>query len=60
MFNPFTPEIKGNSVYYRPPTLSELRFGHGAVHYREFTPDEHKNRQWFKSRDDGLRYYKPR
>lgn len=59
MFNPFTPETPGNSVYYRNPTPSEIRFGHGATHYREFEPDEHKGRKWFKALDDGLRYYKP-
>ncbi len=60
MFNPFTPETKGNSVYYRNPTKSEINFGYGAIHYRDFAPDEHKGRRWFKSPDDDLRYYKPR
>ena len=60
MYNPFIPTIKGNAVYYRGPTMSEVRFGEGAIHYREFEPNEHKGRKWFKSPDDGLRYYKPR
>lgn len=60
MYNPFMPETKGNSVYYRQPTKGEIKFGYGAIHYREFTPDEHKGRVWFKSLDDGLRYYAPR
>ncbi len=59
MYNPFTPDTPGNKVYYRNPTKSEIRFGHGATHYREFTPDEHQSRKWFKA-DDGLRYFSPR
>ena len=60
MYNPFKPENPENCVYYRPPTKGEIKFGYGATHYREFTTEEHKNRHWFKSLDDGLRYYKPR
>jgi hypothetical protein len=60
MYNPFKPETPGNAVYYRPPTAEEIRFGYGATHYREFSPEEHKDRNWFKSLDDNLRYYKPR
>ncbi len=25
---------------HRPPTQGEIKFGHGATHYREFTPSE--------------------
>jgi hypothetical protein len=66
MLNPFEPETPGNVVYYRGPTKGEIRFGHGAVHYREFEPHEcvnpktNKPKKWFKSPDDGLRYNKPR
>lgn len=51
-------------TYHRPPTPSEIRFGHGATHYRNFSPEEccHKGtrflKQWFVSPDDGLRYYR--
>lgn len=48
--------------YHRQPTSSEIRFGEGAIHYRDFTPDEccHAGtripKQWFIA-DDGLRYH---
>lgn len=51
-------------TYHRPPTPSEIRFGHGATHYRDFSPEEccHKGtrflKRWFISPDDGLRYYR--
>jgi hypothetical protein len=51
-------------TYHRPPTASEIRFGHGATHYRDFSPDEcchHGTRiakRWLIARDDGLRYYR--
>jgi hypothetical protein len=50
-------------TYRRPPTSSEIRFGHGATHYRDFNPDEccHSGtripKRWFVA-DDGLRYYR--
>lgn len=49
--------------YHRPPTKSEITFGHGATHYRTFPVDEctHKDRTlkvWFVAADDGLRYYR--
>jgi hypothetical protein len=50
--------------YHRPPTQSEIRFGLGAIHYRDFFPDEccHAGtriaKQWFIADDDGLRYYR--
>jgi hypothetical protein len=51
-------------TYRRPPTQSEIRFGHGATHYRDFEPSEccHKGtriaKRWFVASDDGLRYYR--
>lgn len=48
---------------HRPPTPSELRFGHGATHYRDFPveavcfPGSRIAKAWFVSPDDGLRYY---
>jgi hypothetical protein len=50
-------------TYHRPPTESELRFGYGATHYRDFTVEEccwpgtRFLKSWFKA-DDGLRYYR--
>ena len=50
--------------YHRKPTPSEIRFGHGATHYRDFSPEEccHKGtriaKRWFVAADDGLRYYR--
>lgn len=50
-------------TYHRPPTKSEVTFGHGAVHYRDFPVEEctrHDRtlKAWFVARDDGLRYYR--
>lgn len=49
--------------YHRPPTPGEVRFGHGATHYRTFPVEEacHPGtrvlKRWFVA-DDGLRYYR--
>lgn len=49
--------------YHRKPTRGEVRFGHGATHYRTFTVEEacfpgtRIARKWFVA-DDGLRYYR--
>lgn len=46
----------------RPPTPSEIRWGAGATHYRDFTVEEvcfpgtRIPKRWFVA-DDGLRYY---
>jgi len=46
---------------HRGPTESELKFGYGATHYRDFTVGEiginkqGKLKKWFVA-DDGLRY----
>lgn len=51
-------------TYRRPPTKFEIRFGHGATHYRNFAVEDCcKNgtrvlKKWFKAEDDGLRYYR--
>lgn len=51
-------------TYHRPPTPSEVRFGHGATHYREFPvgecckPGTRILKRWFTAPDDGLRYYR--
>jgi hypothetical protein len=50
-------------TYHRNPTPAEIRFGYGAIHYREFTRREATNaktgklKRWLKA-DDGLRYYR--
>jgi hypothetical protein len=49
--------------YHRPPTRSEINFGHGATHYRTFPlaectfPGTRFLKKWFVAKDDGLRYY---
>lgn len=48
-------------TYWRQPTAWELKFGEGAIHYREFSVSEccHAGsrvpKKWFIA-DDGLRY----
>lgn len=48
---------------HRKPTSGEIRFGHGATHYREFPvsvwlkPDG-TLKTWIRSPDDDLRYYR--
>ncbi len=49
--------------YHRKPTPAEIRFGHGATHYRDFlrswvTKADGTLKRWFKAHDDGLRYYR--
>lgn len=50
-------------TYHRAPTPAEVRFGEGATHYRDFTPDEcchggtRVPKRWILA-DDGLRYYR--
>jgi len=51
-------------TYHRPPTQSEVNFGYGAIHYREFSieecckPGTRFLKRWFVAKDDGLRYYR--
>jgi hypothetical protein len=47
-------------TYWRNPTKAEIKFGHGAIHYRDFKVSECRNKEsklkkWFIA-DDGLRY----
>ena len=47
-------------TYWRNPTMSEIKFGYGATHYRDFTHKEASHpdgrpKKWLKA-DDGLRY----
>jgi len=49
---------------YRNPTEGEIKFGHGATHYKDFWVSEvinyktFKLKQWVKCPYDGLRYYR--
>jgi hypothetical protein len=52
---------RGYIIYWRKPTPSEIKFGYGAIHYRDFPLSEcvkkdgtHKRR--LKAKDDGLFY----
>lgn len=72
MENLFDPIIDGvpHCTYHREPTQSEIKFGYGATHYRQFPISETVNRKrntmngrlvlkrWIKAKDDGLRYYR--
>jgi len=47
-------------TYWRQPTKGEIKFGHGAIHYRDFERSECSKpngdlKKWFIA-DDGLRY----
>lgn len=59
---PVHPDVT-ECEYHRPPTPAEIRFGHGATHYRTFPVEEcchpgtRIKKRWFKAADDGLRYY---
>ncbi len=50
-------------TYHRNPTPAEVRFGEGAVHYRDFPvaecclPNSRSLKRWIVA-DDGLRYYR--
>lgn len=48
---------------HRVPTPSEIRFGHGATHYKDFPVAfwinaEGYPKSWIKCPQDGLRYYR--
>jgi len=48
---------------HRNPTPSEIRFGHGATHYKEFPRSLWAKangdlKQWIVCPIDGLRYYR--
>lgn len=47
--------------FHRKPTKEEIRFGHGATHYRDFPIDECKKKDGsikkrLKAKNDGLIY----
>jgi hypothetical protein len=48
--------------YWRKPTKEDIKFGFGAIHYRDFSFhdcfDENGNlKQMIKTTDDNLKYY---
>lgn len=47
--------------YHRQPTPSEIRFGYGALHYRDFEKEDYLKKDGtikkrIKAKDDGLIY----
>jgi len=49
--------------YHRPPTPYEIRFGHGAKHYKDIPVEVCRKpngdlKKWLKCPTDGLRYYR--
>lgn len=56
-------ENRTTITYHRNPTKSEIKFGEGAIHYKDFTLDEcwsYKKddfKAWFICPIDKLRYY---
>ena len=63
MYNAYQCDA-GEIVYRRNPTAAEIRFGHGATHYRTFTLDDTPElfradgtkKSRFKALADGLFY----
>lgn len=48
--------------YWRNPTKSEIKFGYGATHYRDFDIEECFNEDGsfklaMRAKNDGLKYY---
>lgn len=46
---------------WRQPTKAEIRFGEGAIHYKDFTREQWEKpngslKRWIKCPVDGLRY----
>lgn len=50
-------------TYHRGPTQGEIKFGEGAIHYKDFdvcfcwNDAKNKPKAWLKCPVDGLRYY---
>ena len=54
--------VNSRITAHRNPTPSEIRFGYGAIHYRDFDVEywlkpDGTLKKWIKA-DDGLRYYR--
>ncbi len=60
---PYNLRILENTVTYcRKPTAAEIKFGHGATHYKDFplsqcTKKDGNYKKWLVCPVDGLRYY---
>lgn len=57
--NPDIKKITG----HRSPTKSEIKFGYGAIHYKDFDPElwvkpNQTIKKWIVCPVDGLRYYR--
>lgn len=55
-------QVNQTITAHRNPTASEIRFGYGATHYRDFDVSEWLKpdgtlKRWIKA-DDGLRYFR--
>ena len=49
-------------TYHREPTAGEIKFGHGATHYKDFEAQNcmtkfNRLKEWLICPHDGLRYY---
>lgn len=57
-------DVRGKQItYHRNPTRGEIRFGEGAVHYKDFDREacvkpDGKLKVWLVCPQDGLRYYR--
>ena len=61
-FNLRISEIENVITYHRKPTTAEIKFGHGATHYKDFTlsqctKKDGNYKKWLVCPVDGLRYY---
>lgn len=59
---PVRPEVT-EVTYWRKPTPSEVRFGHGAIHYRVFPVEQCVRldgslKHRMKAKDDGQWYFR--
>lgn len=54
--------MKTKITYHRKPTKGEIKFGHGATHYKDFDLElcvkkDGNYKTWLVCPIDGLRYY---
>lgn len=54
--------MENTITYHRNPTAAELKFGHGATHYKDFpmskcVKKDGNYKKWLVCPIDGLRYY---
>lgn len=55
--------LNGKVEYHRNPTYSEIKFGEGAIHYKDFDVNfcigcDGNLKKWLVCPIDGLRYYR--